>query len=179
MSNRLILVDATIDDRSLEFARAIHSAGEFEWYFGIEETPERLIELKINKKGFYNILDMGGNFIGYVGVRYKDPEPEIEIYIIEEYRRNGYAKEALRVMLTKAFDEGFDGIDIQKLISSVRKENLPSQKLMESCGFEQNKDIGFCMLVFFSEESDEPISQPVELVHYYITREMFEKRSII
>ena len=179
MKNRLILVDAILNDRSLEFAKAIHNAGEFEWCFGIKETPERLKTLKINKKGYYNILDTNDNFIGYVGVNYEDPEPEIELYIIKKYRRKGYAKEALFMMLTKVFYEDFGDTEIKKLTSSVRKENVPSQKLMETCGFEQNKDIGFCMLMFFSEESNNPMNQPIELVHYYITREMFIKRSNI
>lgn len=174
-NKRLILTDATLDDRSEEFAAAICEAQEFEWYYGIKETPEIYSEIKINRKGYYNIFDEEHRFIGYVGVHYEDEEPEVELYILKEFRKQGFAKEALTTILSYVFYEGIGGKKLTKVIASVRSENIAAIKVMEGCGFERNVAIGFCMKVFFSEENDEPIGEVLDVVDYFITRKMFER----
>ena len=173
---RLAIEPAFIEDRSKELAEAIHLADEFEWYFGIEETFERLKELSIKRKMFYNIFDAERHFIGYVGFHREEDAYEIEMYILKQFRKNGYAKESLVAMLDEAFNGRIPGTkleDFSKIISSVRIENHASRKLMESCGFEENKEIGFCLLYYVADFDDE-LGNPIQLVHYYITRENFE-----
>lgn len=52
-TSRLIIEPASVVDKSGELANAIHEADEFEWYYGIEETEERLKKITINFKGFF------------------------------------------------------------------------------------------------------------------------------
>lgn len=174
-NKRLILTDATLDDRSEEFAAAICEAQEFEWYYGIKETPEIYSEIKINRKGYYNIFDKKQRFIGYVGIHYEDEEPEIELYILKKFRRKGLAKETLTTILSHVFYEGIGGKKLTKVIASVRSENTNAIKLMEHCGFKRNTAVAFCMKVFFCEEKDDPIGEVLDVVDYFITREMFEE----
>lgn len=175
-TERLVIEPAFIVDKSKEFAKAIYEAGEFEWYFGLEETNERLKEISIKRKGYYNIFDKMKNFIGYLGFYRQDGDYEIEIYILKEYRRKGYAEESLKVMLGEAFEGNIIGTrkeDFTRIVSSVRKENLPSRMLLEKCGFEPNQEIAeFCMLFHISPEDDE-LGKPIILANYYITRDKF------
>ena len=180
VTQRLLLEPAICDDSSRELAEAIHKAGEFEWYFGVTETPERLRELSIKRKLFYNIFDSDRNFIGYVGFHKDEQWYEVEIYIIKKYRRRGYAKESLTAILLEAFNgriEGVTEVEFGKVTASVRKENHASRALMESCGFQQNKEIGLSLLFPTDNEEDEEqeLGKFIDLVHYFITKEMFEE----
>ena len=66
-TERLIIESTFIVDKSKELVQAIHEAGEFEWYFGVEETEQRLKDASIRRKWFYNIFDRERNFVGYLG----------------------------------------------------------------------------------------------------------------
>lgn len=174
-NKRLFLTDATLDDRSSEFATAIRDAQEFEWYYGVKETPEIYSEIKINRKGYYNIFDEAHRFIGYVGVHYEDEEPEVELYILKAFRKQGFAKEVLLTILSHAFNTGINGKKLTKIAASVRSENTAAIKLMEGCSFKRNTAVAFCMKVFFCEEKDDPIGEVLDVVDYFITEKMFEK----
>jgi len=175
-TERLIIEPVLLEDKSKELAKAIHEADEFEWYFGIKETEERLKELSINEEGFYNIFDSDKNFIGYVGF-YKDTEfYNVEIYVLKSFRKNGYAKECLIAMMEEFFSGRVAGTakyDISKIVSSVRKENIVSQRLLKACGFEENKEMDSCLL-FYIEDLDDELGEPIQLAHYHITREKFK-----
>lgn len=173
-TKRLYLTDAVSDDRSREFASAIYEAEEIEWYYGVKVKPGIVDEITINRKNFYNIFNEADKFIGYIGVTcFEKENPEVELYILKKFRKNGYAKEVLTMFLSEIFQNGVNGKKIEKVASSVRVENTASRKLMESCGFELNEGIGFCMKILFDED-DELAGEPIELVHYFITRQIFE-----
>lgn len=181
-TKRLIIEPASAVDKSRKLAAAIHEADEFEWYYGIEETEERLAQIDINRKRFYNIFDLDNNFVGYVGFSEEEDDYEVEIYILKEFRRKGYGKESLMAMLKEAFEGNIaDTVkeDFPRIISSVKIENHPSRALMESCGFQENKEMGdFCILFRIPTDEDEDdddrdLGTPIFLVHYYITRERF------
>lgn len=173
-TKRLYLTDAISDNRSREFATAIYEAGEIEWYYGVKVKTGIVDEITINRKNFYNIFDENNSFIGYIGVTcFENEAPEVELYILKQYRKSGYAKEVLTMFLSEIFRNGINGKKIEKVVSSVRVENTASRKLMESCGFELNKEIGFCMKVLFDED-DELAGEPIELVHYFITKDLLE-----
>ena len=103
-TERLIIESTFIVDKSKELVQAIHEAGEFEWYFGVEETEQRLKDASIRRKWFYNIFDRERNFVGYLGFHQDGDDYEIEIYIIKEFRRRGYARECLKVMMREVFE---------------------------------------------------------------------------
>ncbi|MBR3834453.1 MAG: GNAT family N-acetyltransferase [Lachnospiraceae bacterium] len=177
-TSRLIIEPASVVDKSGELANAIHEADEFEWYYGIEETEERLKQININFKGFYNIFDLENIFIGYVGFSREDEDYEIEIYILKEFRGLGYGKECLMTMLKEAFEGNIEDTvkeDFSRIISSVKVENVPSRSLMESCGFLENKEKGDLCILFRIPDDDEDVAlgKPIYLAHYYITRERF------
>ena len=177
-TERLVIEPAVLEDKSEEFAQAIHEANEFEWYFGVEETEEYLEELSICREKFYNIFDSNGEFLGYVGFHKECGNYEIEIYILKQFRRNGYAREAMVAIMKEAFEGKVAGTtkeDFSKIVSSVRSENEASIQLMEKCGFEKDKDLGMCLL-FYASLDDEELSNPIHLVHYTITRESFLSR---
>lgn len=177
-TERLIIESTFVVDKSKELMHAIHEADEFEWYFGVEETEQRLMEASIRRKWFYNIFDRERNFVGYLGFHRDGDDYEIEIYIIKEFRQRGYARESLKAMMREAFAGNVMDTskeDITRIVSSVRKENMPSRALMESCGFEPNKDVAdFCILFQVSLDDDQ-LGEPIFLAHYCITRERFQQ----
>ncbi|MBP3622425.1 MAG: GNAT family N-acetyltransferase [Lachnospiraceae bacterium] len=175
-TERLIMESAHIVDKSKDIANAIHKAGEFEWFYGIKETKERLEMISINCKCFYNIFDREGKFLGYVGFSPEGEDYEVEIYIIKKYRRRGYATECLNRMIREAFLGSIEDIqdkNFTKIVSSVRKENIPSCALMEKCGFENSKAVADLCVLFHMMPDEEPdkMGAPIFMKHYCITRE--------
>ncbi len=171
-TKRLILQPAWLkgNDRSAEFAEAIHRAGDFQLYFGIPEPKLFLDMLFISRPMYFNILDKNGRFIGYIGFHREDSGYEFEVYILAPYRRCGYAKETLAAAIKAAFDGNIDGIDnCNRVISSVRLENTASHALMKSLGFLENTEIAFCMQTLITEQQD---TRMLQLKYYYITKEM-------
>ena len=81
----------------------------------------------------------------------------IEYYIFKKYRGNGYAKEALKGLLDKVINKEIyilsktirKGIveevvaNIKCIEAKIQTDNLPSQKVVESCGFKLNGLIPF------------------------------------
>lgn len=71
--------------------------------------------------------------IGSVGCSYYEDLKEVGItyFIGAQYRNNGYAVEAVKAY-TKYF---FDHYKIQRMIATVRAENISSRKVVEKAGF--------------------------------------------
>ena len=71
--------------------------------------------------------------VGSIGCSYYDDLEEIGItyFIGAQYRNNGYASEAIRAYV-KYF---FAHYDVQKMIATVRDENVSSCKAVEKAGF--------------------------------------------
>lgn len=183
-TENLLLQPAWLDgnDRSAEFAAAIHQAGEFELYFGFPETKYFLDELFIARPMYHNILDKNGSFIGYIGFHPEDTGYEFEIYILTPYRKKGYAKEALYAAIRAVFNGDIDGMEkCERIIAAVRVENTVSQALVKSVGFAEDKDIPFCLGVFLTDSENNYTIQledncTIQLVFYYLTKEMFTKK---
>ena len=75
-----------------------------------------------------------GNIIGQVAAQEHDDlhEPEFGYGLIAAARGQGYAKEAAKAFL--GWIE--DAYDIPYIIGTVRIDNIPSQKVLEYCGFQ-------------------------------------------
>lgn len=71
--------------------------------------------------------------VGSIGCSYYEDFQEIGItyFIGAQYRNNGYAVEAVKAY-TKYF---FNHYDVQKMIATVRDENVSSWKVVEKAGF--------------------------------------------
>lgn len=72
--------------------------------------------------------------VGSVGCSYYEDLQEIGIvyFIGAQYRKNGYATEAVRAY-AKYF---FNHYHVQKMIATVREKNVSSQKVIEKSGFQ-------------------------------------------
>lgn len=148
-----------IDERILE---EIRFAGEYEFYFGVKETPEFSKMFTINRPLFYAVYQKEDDaLIGYVGLHDTMDYYEPEIYIFKKSRGQGYGTEALRALLGAAWrgiiklNNKADASGASCIEATVRKENLASQRMLEKVGFQQGY-IGFGMSA--EEESDDFIS---------------------
>lgn len=71
--------------------------------------------------------------VGSVGCSYYEDlqETGITYFIGSQYRKNGYAAEAVKAYI-KYF---FNHYNVQKIIAAVREENISSRKVVEQSGF--------------------------------------------
>lgn len=79
-------------------------------------------------------LKSNKQLIGMVGIGNKeevDNEIEIAFFISEEYRNNGYISEASKAMTEWVFAN----LKLDYLIAIVELDNIPSQRVIEKCGF--------------------------------------------
>lgn len=82
----------------------------------------------------YAVMLKNNNIVvGSIGCSYYEDLQEIGItyFIGAQYRNNGYAVEAVKAY-TKYF---FSHYNVQKMIATVRNENVPSWKAIEKAGF--------------------------------------------
>ena len=79
-------------------------------------------------------LKQGNTVIGSVGCSYYEDLKEIGItyFIGNQYRNQGYAVEVVKAYVEYFFEH----YQVQKLIATVREENLSSWKVVEKAGFE-------------------------------------------
>ena len=82
-------------------------------------------------------LKNNNKVIGAVGCSYYEDLQEVGItyFIGAQYRNNGYAVEAVKAY-TRYF---FNHYSVQKMIATVREENISSWKVIEKAGFVLNE----------------------------------------
>ncbi len=112
-----------------------------------EETQEwidwNMQSYKDNGFGLYAVeLKVSGQFIGYCGfILQKDidgvDEIEIGYSLIREFWHNGYATEAA----ISCKEYGFNNLNMDRLISLIRPENVPSRKVAERNGMHVEKSV--------------------------------------
>lgn len=79
-------------------------------------------------------LKSNAKLIGTIGIGNKEEvnnEIEIAFFISEQYCNNGYISEASKAMIQWVFDN----LKLDYLVSIVEPDNIPSQKVVEKCGF--------------------------------------------
>ena len=92
----------------------IATAGQFRFVIDLENTPI----------GFIDLFDYTTNSAG------------VGVIIAKNYRRRGFAKEALKLLSIYSFET----LNFKKLDCNIQKDNLASIKLFTSCGFELERE---------------------------------------
>ena len=86
-------------------------------------------------------LDSSTNIVGYINGFVRSPsELLIEYFIVEDYRKNGYARELLLAYLDECVKYGFSTFKFD-----VEDGNLPSANLLESLGATRCVDDDFVL----------------------------------
>lgn len=78
--------------------------------------------------------------IGMVGIGNKEEvhnEIELAYFVSEKYSSKGYITEASKGMTQWVFDN----LEMEYIIAIVETDNIPSQKVIEKCGFKKLDDI--------------------------------------
>jgi len=92
----------------------IATAGQFRFVIDLENTPI----------GFIDLFDYTTNSAG------------VGVIIAKNYRRRGFAKEALKLLSIYSFET----LNLKRLDCNIEKDNLASIKLFTSCGFELERE---------------------------------------
>ena len=92
----------------------IATAGQFRFVIDLENTPI----------GFIDLFDYTANSAG------------VGVIIAKNYRRRGFAKEAMQLLSIYSFKT----LNLKKLDCNIQKDNLASIKLFTSCGFELERE---------------------------------------
>lgn len=161
----------------------IVEAGEFEMYFGTEYTPETLARIDLKKPLFFMITAFDVYFtkdksVGYIGFTDRGNNVfAMELYIYPQFRRKGYASEAVEAALEMLFGRGLRNcgdtheiIAAKKVIAPVWAENETAKRFMENMGFECNEKNEYPQPCFSNDTPE--IS---DRINYYMTKDHFER----
>lgn len=114
---------------------------------GPSEVVGRSFNLAIVKKA---TLETHEQLIGYVSINTLDPCPEIGYSLLPEYWGQGYATEALQMMLKmwwnlprRPLENGPSDAKEEKVYAICQKSNLGSCKVLQRCGFETEREFRF------------------------------------
>ena len=89
-----------------------------------------MAEMK-NKLAHYEVAELGGEVIGYAGMRVYFGEAHItNVAIAPEYRRKGYARRLMKHMMRVAIANDADCMTLE-----VREHNEPAKALYAELGF--------------------------------------------
>ena len=125
----------------LDFLETIENNKEY-WKFGSEfkqYTRHDLAEYIANAttdvksaKQYRFVIDLNSTPIGFIDLfDYEIESAGVGIIIAEDYRKNGFANEALNLLVEYAFLV----LDVKTLYAKVKKDNLASMKLFTGCRF--------------------------------------------
>ena len=177
-----------------DFKKAIKEAGDFELYYGIQETEDKYDEIDFNWRPLFYSIQIKAKNIGYIGFHGGDSGLEPEIYIFKPYRNKGYGTCVLKRFVDIAFKEGLvkkwrektenppplyafkkETVFPEQLVSTVRVENEYSRKMMLKCGFRENKEPEALFRFFIDENGSEAGS--VEVSKFVITKQDYIKKT--
>jgi diamine N-acetyltransferase len=119
------------------------------WKYGAENkqyTKEELTNYIANakqdisvSKQFRFVIDFENTPIGFIDLfDYTTNSAGVGVIIAKNYRRRGFSKEALELLI----DYATNTLKIEKLHCNIQKDNFASINLFTSCGFEldENKE---------------------------------------
>ena len=122
-----------------DFLDHVIAADECFLTFGSEKSDELLEEIKkpfYAQVVYYTIhLPKTDQMIGYVG--YNVAIAHIEYYIFKDYRRLGYAYEAVASLMDKLLDGSLLGDPVGEIRAWIVLNNMPSEQLLLKLGFHE------------------------------------------
>ena len=135
------IVLRSLEDNDLEFLQKIENNKE-NWQFGSERkkySKQNLIDyiqhaktdISIAKQ-YRFVIDLKGIAIGFIDLfDYNIESAGIGLIISKDYRNQGFAKEALGLLVEYAFVT----LKMKQLCANIKKDNISSIKLFSSCNF--------------------------------------------
>ncbi|MDA9808135.1 GNAT family N-acetyltransferase [Flavobacteriales bacterium] len=143
-SDKILLRPLQLSD--LDFLFEIENNKE-NWKYGAENkqyTKEELSNYIANAKQdiatagqFRFVIDFRNTPIGFIDLfDYTTDRAGVGVIIAKNYRRRGFAKEALKLLSIYSFET----LNFKKLDCNIEKDNLASIKLFTSCGFELERE---------------------------------------
>lgn len=123
---------------------------EFEGYPGITyENGREHLQYRLDSEEFYAIaLKESGKVIGNIYCGNRDfAAKELGYIINQNYRRQGYASEALRGVIESAFDAG-----VHRVYAECDPRNTCSWKLLEAVGL--TREAHFKQNIFFERDEN-------------------------
>lgn len=89
---------------------------------------------------FFYIIEKETEFVGTVRYELEEEKAIVSIFIQEEYRNRGFAKEALLNSISVLSSE----IEVEEIVAYILEENESSQKLFLNCGFQKYRKEIYC-----------------------------------
>ena len=143
-SDKILLRPLQLSD--LDFLFEIENNKE-NWKYGTENkqyTKEELTNYIANAKQYITnagqfrfVIDFENTPIGFIDLfDYTTNSAGVGVIIAKNYRRRGFAKEALKLLSIYSFET----LNLKKLDCNIEKDNLESIKLFTSCGFELERE---------------------------------------
>mgnify|MGYP002640464431 CR=1 FL=1 len=131
-----------LQDSDLDFLEKTENNKE-NWQFGSEQkqyTKQELADyiakaktdIKVAKQ-YRFVIDLKGAPIGFIDLfDYTKKSAGVGVIVAENYRKKGFAKEALMLLINYAFSD----IKLKQLHCKITKANAASIHLFIACGFE-------------------------------------------
>jgi len=147
-TERLVLCPSD-DKRDLEnYINHLKDEDSFFFQYGEQYSPEleELIDFHSSGVIYYSVfLRNSDTMIGYVGILPYQAEEytgELEFYFFSEYRKKGYAMEAVKAYIQAYINGEFTGEKRNHIIAEVIAENEPAKAFLGELGFIKSA-IGF------------------------------------
>ena len=138
-TDRLTMRPMTDDEWKL-FVDRVFEADECLFQFGCEKCDglrEMVAEPNSAEVIYYSVFaDCTDEMIGYVGLSPKDNN--LEFYIFEDFRRMGYAYDALEAFIDSWALGKIIGTPHNEFYAKVIDDNFPCIKLLEKLGFKKS-----------------------------------------
>ena len=148
ITERLVLRPSD-DQRDLEnYINHLKDEDIFFFQYGEQYSPEleELIDFHSSGVIYYSVfLRNSDTMIGYVGILPYQAEEytgELEFYFFSEYRKKGYAMEAVKAYIQAYINGEFTGEKRNHIIAEVIAENEPAKAFLGELGFIKSA-IGF------------------------------------
>lgn len=124
--------DRDIAENTARIPHPYKLADAKDWIAGANRNPD---------EEQYVITLAGGELIGACGIELRDGMPAIGYWLGQAYWRKGYATEAVRALVDRAFGD----LEHEELHASARVTNPASRHVLEKCGF-QWTGVGLCRI---------------------------------
>ncbi len=133
-TDRLVLKSMT-DSEWTDIVDHVFDNDECRFQFGYEKSDDLrdMVAVPYREAVIYYSVFLKDELIGYIGLT---PDTDnLEFYIVNEYRRNGYACETIRAFISLCVEGSITGEPHNEFSAEVISENKPCIMLLEKLGF--------------------------------------------